>query len=135
MSLRKMSGKTLQFSALLLIVAPLLPAVAQDVDVPGNLTMRDSTGPTVGNIVKAGVPFIHNFGFNNTFIGKQAGNFFMSGFGGNTAMGASALQNNTTGAFNTAMGATALLSNTTGFDNTAIGLDALHSNTTGFNNT
>ncbi len=71
MSLRKMSGKTLLFSALLLIVAPLLPAVAQDVDVPGNLTMRNSSA-TVGNILKAGVPFIHNFGFQNTAIGLNA---------------------------------------------------------------
>ncbi len=54
MSLRKISGRTLLFSVVLLCFLPLLPAEAQDVDVPGNLTMRDSTGPTVGNILKGG---------------------------------------------------------------------------------
>jgi hypothetical protein len=60
-----MRCKTLRFSAVLSICLPILAVEAQDVDVPGNLTMRDSTGPTVGNILKAGVPFIHNFGTDN----------------------------------------------------------------------
>jgi len=106
------------------------------VDVPGNLTMRDSTGPTVGNIVKAGAPFIHNFGFNNTFIGSGAGNFTMTHpFGSNTATGFQALHSNINGFNNTASGRTALLSNTIGFNNTASGDDALSSNTTGNYNT
>jgi endosialidase-like protein len=136
MSLRKMSSETLLFSALLLIFAPLLPAGAQDVDVPRNLTMRNSTDPTVGNILKEGVPFIHNFGFNNTFIGSAAGNFTMTHpFGSNTATGFQALHSNTNGFNNTASGRTALLSNTIGFNNTASGVAALQSNTTGEGNT
>src|SRR5260370_16146652 len=111
MSLRKMSSKTLLFSALLLIVAPPLPAVAQDVDVPGNLTMRNSTDPTVGNVLKEGVPFLHNFGTSNTFLGSFAGNFTMTG-GANTASGVQALANNTTCSLNTASGADALKANT-----------------------
>src|SRR6266852_5097611 len=134
MSLRKMSGKTLLFSALLLIVAPLLPAVAQDVDVPGNLTMRHSTGPTVGNILKGGIPFVHNFGTENTFIGSNAGNLTMSGCC-NTGTGFNALLRNTTGAGNTASGHLALSSNTGGDANTAIGPSALLSNTGGIGNT
>jgi hypothetical protein len=94
-----------------------------DVDVPGNLTMRNSTGPTVGNILKAGVPFIHNFGDRNTFIGSNAGNLTMSG-SRNSASGANALFNNTTGSSNTAAGESALLSNTTGNFNTAVGRGA-----------
>jgi hypothetical protein len=39
----------------------------------------------------------------------------------NTAIGASALENNTTGVFNTAIGINTLLTNTTGNNNTAIG--------------
>src|SRR5262249_53200826 len=39
-------------------------ARAQDVDVPGNLTMVDSTAMQ-GNVLKGGVPFLHNFGVNN----------------------------------------------------------------------
>ena len=53
----------------------------------------------------------------------------------NTAIGAEALQNNTTGDSNTATGVTALFSNTTGSDNTAIGRNALQSNTEGGANT
>jgi hypothetical protein len=109
-------------------------AVAQDVDVPNNLTMRNSTDSTVGNVLKEGVPFIHNFGTNNTFLGVNAGNLTMTG-GGNTASGVSALFFNTTGAYNTASGVSALASNTTGFSNTASGVSALASNTTGFSNT
>jgi hypothetical protein len=41
----------------------------------------------VGNILKEGVPFIHNFGVDNTFIGKNAGNLSMNGQE-NTACGA-----------------------------------------------
>ena len=134
MSLRKMSSKTLLFSALLLIVAPPLPAVAQDVDVPGNLTMRNSTDPSVGNVLKEGVPFLHNFGTSNTFLGSFAGNFTMTG-GANTASGFQALAGNTTGSVNTASGADALTANTTGIRNTADGAFALFFNTTGDFNT
>ena len=50
---------------------------------------------------------------------------------GNTALGDSALLNNTTGTANTAIGESALASNTTGFGSTATGSGALQNNTTG----
>ena len=53
----------------------------------------------------------------------------------NTAIGRSALQDNTTGASNTAIGRTALQANTMGGNNTSIGRLALFSNTTGASNT
>lgn len=53
----------------------------------------------------------------------------------NTAVGSSALQNNTTGAENVAVGKDALLDNTTGGSNTAVGLESLSNNTTATNNT
>jgi len=56
-------------------------------------------------------------------------------FEGNTAVGAEALRDDTTGNFNTAMGGSALKLNTIGTVNTAIGLDALVSNTEGSSNT
>ena len=99
----------------------------------GDIVLAPSTA-SAGNILKGIIPFIHNFGEDNTFIGVNAGNFTMTG-AINTASGARALQNNTTGSNNTASGVQALQSNTTGFNNTASGLAALLSNTTGGNNT
>ncbi len=99
----------------------------------GNVNLEISTA-AAGNILKAGVPFIHNFGINNMFIGRYAGNLTMTGRG-NTASGDSALASNTTGHSNTASGAFALLKNATGSVNTASGRDALFSNTTGEGNT
>src|SRR5436190_11452815 len=54
---------------------------------------------------------------------------------GNTAEGASALQNLTTGPFNTALGTVALFKNTAGFQNTATGAGALFNNLLGTHNT
>ena len=54
---------------------------------------------------------------------------------GNTAEGADALFNLTTGFGNTAVGFLALFSNTIGFDNTANGFEALGHNTSGVENT
>src|SRR5260221_8948422 len=122
MKMRTRSEGILLFSGLLLGLAPLLRAEAQDVDVPGNLTMRDSTGPMVGNILKGGATFLHNFGTLNTFVGKNAGNFTTTFLGRNTGVGVSALQNNTTGSYNTAIGLGALQNNTVGFQNTASGV-------------
>ncbi len=128
-----MRGKTGSLFAVILISVPFLAAQAQDIDVPGNLTMVDSTA-TEGNILKGAVPFLHNFGSANTFLGSNAGNLTMEG-AGNTAVGAYALSSNTSGGSNTASGANALLSNTIGSSDTAIGAGALGSNTTGSDNT
>src|SRR6266480_4003686 len=46
----------------------------------------------------------------------------------NTAVGANALGDNTTGGYNVGIGSLALSSNTTGFQNTAIGTQALTNN-------
>src|SRR5216684_1083347 len=109
-------------------------AGAQDVDVPANLTMLDTTDSTVGSVLKGGAPFLHNFGTGNTFLGSNAGNLTMDG-ANNTVTGFQALQSNTTGFSNTASGYLTLYSNTTGNDNTANGRNALLSNTTGGFNT
>ena len=105
-----------------------------DLTVGCNIFMNNSTSPAVGNIYKAGVPFIHNFGANNTFVGDNAGNFTMTG-GDNTAVGYQALLNNTIGNFNTASGLNALRDNTTGNNNTALGRQSMTSNSTGIENT
>ncbi len=120
-----MKRKTLRFSVALSIFLPILAAEAQDVDVPGNLTMRNSTDGTVGNVLKDGVSFIHNFGTDNTFLGINAGNLTMSG-GFNTASGFQALLSNSTGNNNTALGFRAGPDNLHGhlFNATAIGAEA-----------
>ncbi|MCI0329619.1 MAG: tail fiber domain-containing protein [candidate division Zixibacteria bacterium] len=130
-------------------IGTVSPASKLDV-AGGNFNLENSTA-SAGNILKGGVPFIHNFGTDNTFIGRNAGNLTTvssnntaSGTGAlqfnttgnfNTASGASALQSNTTGNLNSASGASALQSNTTGSGNTASGVDALTNNTTGGGNT
>jgi hypothetical protein len=68
--------------------------------------------------------------FNGVDLGRGAG-----GVSTNTAVGASALVSNTTGANNVAAGFKALENNTTGSNNTANGAQALNLNTTGANNT
>jgi hypothetical protein len=98
------------------------------------LTTEPSTS-TAGNIIKGSSRFIHDFGTNNTFVGLNAGNFTMTGSGGNSAFGNSALTANTTGSLNTAVGYNALAANTVGTHNTALGYSALAVSTTGTNNT
>lgn len=109
-------------------------ALQSNPSISGNLTLAPTTGSDTGIVMKGTVPFLHNFGSANTFLGLSAGNFTMTG-SGNTASGRYALQNNTTGNSNTASGSGALLTNTTGSNNTASGSGALQANTTGSNNT
>ena len=66
---------------------------------------------------------------NGVTIGKGGGQIVK-----NTAIGAYALSNTTTGSNNTANGFNALIANTTGSDNIAIGVAALSSNNTGNKN-
>lgn len=101
----------------------------------GNIVLVNSTAST-GNIMKGNIPFLHNFGLNNssTFLGLYAGNFTMTGTN-NTGTGYLALAANTTGMDNTASGLNALRSNTTGNSNTANGVSALFGNSAGANNT
>ena len=68
-----------------------------------------------------------------TFLGEDA--LINNNGTSNTAIGSSALTNNTGGSANTATGSAALLSNTGGSDNTATGVFALRGNTTGNFNT
>jgi hypothetical protein len=70
----------------------------------------------------------------NTAVGASALAANTSG-AGNSAFGDSALVVNTTGSFNAAIGRQSLSGNTTGGSNTAVGQSALLSNTTANNNT
>ncbi|HJZ78104.1 MAG TPA: hypothetical protein VKE51_40535, partial [Vicinamibacterales bacterium] len=95
---------------------------------------KDGDVDISGNIRKGGVPFLHNVGTENTFLGENAGNLTLTGTF-NTATGSNALHGNSTGWFNTASGAHALALSTTGNYNTATGSNALASNTTGSQDT
>src|SRR5438876_220291 len=70
---------------------------------------------------------------NNTATGATALQNNTTGFN-NTATAYQALGGNSTGNYNTASGQGALLSNTTGRNNTASGQNGLRNNTTGNNN-
>jgi hypothetical protein len=60
MRIRTPTRRMFFVSGVLLAAAPLLHAQAQDVDLPGNVTMHDSTDATTGSVLKEGVSFRHN---------------------------------------------------------------------------
>jgi hypothetical protein len=87
-----------------------------------NLFVGDTTGATAGIT-------------DTTAMGMRAfGAGTNTGFA-NTALGASALSANTSGAFNVGSGFAALTNNTTGGNNSALGAGSLYKNTTGIYNT
>jgi Chaperone of endosialidase len=106
---------------------------AGTVALAGNLTLPNTTSTTVGVLTQGGTPFLHNFGFQNTFVGSNAGNMSMTG-SYNSAVGWAALKSNTTGYNNAAVGTGALGLNTTGYHNAAVGTGALNLNATGYSN-
>jgi len=69
----------------------------------------------------------------NTAMGAGALNVNTTG-GGNSAVGVNALRDNTTGNHNSAVGGYALFANTIGINNSAVGMSALFANTTGVRN-
>src|SRR5450759_2328828 len=129
------SGQTLRHSGAAWVANSALTSDGTNVALTGALGLPMAVRVTSGAAGSAGSgPFLHNFGYGNTFVGLNAGNFTMTG-GNNTASGFEALYSNTTGGHNTASGDQALFWNTTGGGNTATGDNALSHNTTGFNNT
>jgi trimeric autotransporter adhesin len=94
-----------------------------------------TTSPTVGQYQINGVPVLHVYGTDNTFVGA-AGNLTLTtgSASGNTALGSGALHDVTTGDQNLANGSGALFHMTTGSNNVAVGNEALDTITTGSNN-
>lgn len=103
----------------------------------GTLTLNPTTGNSLevqadlnlvsADILKGGAPFIHDNGTGNTALGAQALSNLSSGYE-NVAVGREALRFNTTGGWNVAIGDRALLNNGAGTSNVAVGRWALHSN-------
>jgi hypothetical protein len=94
------------------------------------------TSASGGVITLGGAPFAHGYGpdLSNTFFGRNAGNFTMTG-GGNTGTGWLALSSNASGQLNTAFGDGGLTSNSTGNGNTAVGTYSLYNSTGDSENT
>jgi hypothetical protein len=109
--------------------------------IPSVSTVNDQQGAVVANsaIVPAGTNSggIKVFAYGATDVVIDMNGFYAapSDLNGNTAIGSSALESNTTGVNNAAFGNFALSSDTSGYENTAIGPDALRYNTTGVGNT
>ena len=106
--------------------------VRADISLTGNLALPNTASSSIGVLTLGGARFLHNFGANNTFVGASAGNMSMDTGSAtdNTAVGASALNADTTGADNSAFGSQALRNNTS-YYNSAFGFQALQNNTTG----
>jgi hypothetical protein len=129
------AGQTLRNNGSAWVANSALTSDGTNVALTGALGLPMAVRVTSGAAGSAGSgPFLHNFGYGNTFVGLNAGNFTMTG-SNNTASGFQALFSNTTGGHNTASGDQALAYNSTGGGNTATGDNALSHNTTGVGNT
>jgi trimeric autotransporter adhesin len=91
----------------------------------GDEALFSNTNGTENTAIGEEALFFNTTGLFNTAIGYKALFHNRGEFpGGNTAIGAFALEGNTTGTDNTAIGPAALASNTTGSDNVAVGYRA-----------
>jgi hypothetical protein len=100
-----------------------------------NINLLNSTSSSVGNIVKGGATFLHNFGTSNIFLGTSTGNFTLSSAQNNVGIGRLALTALTTGSNNLIMGVLAGIALTTGSTNCAFGYESLAALTVGSSNT
>ncbi len=136
------AGQTLYHTGTTWAATSTLTNIGTMVGIAGNLGLPLTT-PSAGQVWLGPLPFLHGYGPENaanTFVGFNAGNFTMGGFGPdpgryNTGLGAGALHANTTGHGNTAAGSGSLVFNTTGNSNTASGHVSLAQNTIGSDNT
>jgi hypothetical protein len=114
---------------------------AQQLHLTASMELTETHHADSGAIYKNGNRFFHDYAplgslGQNLFIGKNAGNFTMSGsqnYSGcsNVGIGTNTLQNNQAGFQNTALGTDALTNNANGNYNTAIGSFAMHNITEG----
>lgn len=108
----------------------------EQLEITGNFRLPATTNTTTptGVIFSGANRFIHNYGLENFFAGKNAGNLTMMG-GANVGVGENTLLANTSGNANVAINLNALSDNTEGIQNIAIGVGALDQNTSGSSNT
>ncbi|HEY1057510.1 MAG TPA: tail fiber domain-containing protein [Limnobacter sp.] len=98
-----------------------------------NGAVNGTTGTFSGNLSASRLILSDSTGVStpNLVIGAGAMTATQSGSGGNTAVGISAMANNTSAQANTAVGKSALAANTSYSDNTALGAYALTTNSGG----
>lgn len=118
-------------------------SAGRQLQLTGSMDLPSTNSEDTGVIYKDNTPFIHDYsgpdawGYN-TFMGKNAGNFTMTGSlsegSYNTGIGVYALSSLTTGSRNTALGSDALYNNLEGEENTAIGSGSLMVNAVGNKN-
>ncbi len=101
----------------------------EQLEITGNLRLPVST--STAGIIKSGADnFLYNLNGTDVFLGKNAGNFTMTGTN-NLGIGYQSLATNTSGAENIALGYQSLAVNTSGRDNIAVGRGSLWRNTSG----
>lgn len=100
--------------------------ITNDLTIGGNFDLP-TTSATDGNIQWNGTTYIHTFGANSIFLGRNSGNYTYTGTGRHIGIGTNALLNLSTAIENVAIGHTALFSATTSSSNVAIGSGALQS--------
>jgi trimeric autotransporter adhesin len=95
----------------------------QQLEITGNFRLPVTTA-TTGTIYSGAIPFLHNYGTYNVFLGGLSGNLTLSGAVDNTGIGDSTLYSITGGDYNVAIGTSALKSLTGGDGHVVIGARA-----------
>ena len=110
---------------------------ARQLDISQSIQLPNTSDANTGIIFKSGVSFLHDYGNDNVFVGRYAGNFTLTTATAryNIGLGRYALNKLNSAAGNIAIGVNALYSCTSGGSNIALGYNALYSDTSGtFNN-
>ncbi len=107
--------------------------VNANLNVSNKLNLPYTTASDIGVIYKATFPWMHDYGSDNIFVGKNSGNFALTGTE-NIGIGTQVLSSLTSGVGNTALGFQSSLSMTTGGSNVAIGFESLFSCSIGSGN-
>ena len=110
-----------------------LDQVTGNISLSNNLILPNTSGADVGVIYKNGLPFLHDYGEENIFLGPNSGNFTVTGVR-NMAFGSNSLFNNVSGSANTSLGYYSLFNNSSGSYNTATGYYSLYSSYGGDHN-
>jgi len=99
-----------------------------------NIRIPKTTSVSEGVVYVDSIPYLHNFGISNIFLGFFSGNFSLSGYN-NTAIGDSSQFCLQIGNSNISLGNNSLKNNLEGSNNVAIGYNALFNDSSGNNNT